>query len=223
MTYRVSVLAEFLGTLFLTLAVVGSGIMAQLLTTDVALQLLINAFATISMLYILINLIAPISGAHFNPAVTLIALLKRSVEPRLALSFFAAQVIGAISGTMIAHLLFDRAIIEVSAYERSGVHLWIAEVIATLGLVVIVFADWKRFETRERASLISLWIGSAYFFTSSTSFANPAVTIGRLFTDSFAEIAPVSVAPFVIAQFIGALIAWSLISRLRSASIGERS
>ena len=220
MTYRVSVLAEFLGTLFLTLAVVGSGIMAQLLTTDVALQLLINALATISMLYILINLIAPISGAHFNPAVTLVALVKRRIAVWLALAFFSAQIIGAVSGTMMAHLLFDRTIIEVSAYERSGVHLWIAEVVATLGLVVIVFADWKRFKVRQRASMIALWIGSGYFFTSSTSFANPAVTVGRVFTDSFAGIAPVSVAPFVIAQFMGALFAWLLLARVTKSKIG---
>lgn len=222
MTNRASVVAEFLGTMFLTLAVVGSGIMAQLLTADVALQLLINALATIAMLYLLINLIAPISGAHFNPVVTLIALVKRTVEPRRALSFFAAQFTGAISGTLIAHLLFDREIIALSDFERSGVHLWIAEVVATVGLVTIVFADWKRFETRERASLISLWIGSAYFFTSSTSFANPAVTVGRLFTDSFAGIAPESVAPFVIAQVIGATIAWLLILGMRNLKIEER-
>ncbi len=222
MTNRASVVAEFLGTMFLTLAVVGSGIMAQLLTADVALQLLINALATIAMLYLLINLIAPISGAHFNPVVTLIALVKRTVEPRRALSFFAAQFTGAISGTLIAHLLFDREIIALSDFERSGVHLWIAEVVATVGLVTIVFADWKRFETRERASFISLWIGSAYFFTSSTSFANPAVTVGRLFTDSFAGIAPESVAPFVIAQVIGATIAWLLILGMRNLKIEER-
>ena len=205
-------LAEFLGALFLVLAVVGSGIMAQLLTSDLALQLLINALATIAMLYLLINLIAPISGAHFNPAVTLVALLRKKLDRVLGLTYIAAQILGSITGTLIAHLLFDRAIIEVSEFERSGLHLLIAEVIATFGLVIIVFADWKRFKVRQRASLISLWIGSAYFFTSSTSFANPAVTVGRLFTDSFAGIAPESVAPFVVAQVFGALLAWRFLT-----------
>jgi len=205
-------LAEFLGALFLVLAVVGSGIMAQLLTSDLALQLLINALATIAMLYLLINLIAPISGAHFNPAVTLVALLRKKLDRVLGLTYMAAQILGSITGTLIAHLLFDRAIIDVSEFERSGLHLLIAEVIATFGLVIIVFADWKRFKVRQRASLISLWIGSAYFFTSSTSFANPAVTVGRLFTDSFAGIAPESVAPFVVAQVFGALLAWRFLT-----------
>lgn len=205
-------LAEFLGALFLVLAVVGSGIMAQLLTSDLALQLLINALATIAMLYLLINLIAPISGAHFNPAVTLVALLRKKLDRVLGLTYIAAQILGSITGTLIAHLLFDRAIIDVSEFERSGLHLLIAEVIATFGLVIIVFADWKRFKVRQRASLISLWIGSAYFFTSSTSFANPAVTVGRLFTDSFAGIAPESVAPFVVAQVFGALLAWRFLT-----------
>jgi glycerol uptake facilitator-like aquaporin len=212
-------IAEFLGALFLVLAVVGSGIMAQLLTSEVALQLLINALATIAMLYLLINLIAPISGAHFNPAVTLVALLRKKLHLALGLTYIAAQILGAIIGTLIAHLLFDRAIIEVSKFERSGLHLLIAEVIATFGLVVIVFADWKRFKVRQRASLISLWIGSAYFFTSSTSFANPAVTVGRLFTDSFAGIAPESVAPFVVAQVFGALLAWLLLRGAKKSKL----
>jgi len=212
-------IAEFLGALFLVLAVVGSGIMAQLLTSDVALQLIINALATIAMLYLLINLIAPISGAHFNPAVTLVALLRKKLHLALGLTYIAAQILGAIIGTLIAHLLFDRAIIEVSKFERSGLHLLIAEVIATFGLVVIVFADWKRFKVRQRASLISLWIGSAYFFTSSTSFANPAVTVGRLFTDSFAGIAPESVAPFVVAQVFGALLAWLLLRGAKKSKL----
>ena len=212
-------IAEFLGALFLVLAVVGSGIMAQLLTSDVALQLIINALATIAMLYLLINLIAPISGAHFNPAVTLVALLRKKLHLALGLTYIAAQILGAIIGTLIAHLLFDRAIIEVSKFERSGLHLLIAEVIATFGLVVIVFADWKRFKVRQRASLISLWIGSAYFFTSSTSFANPAVTVGRLFTDSFAGIAPESVAPFVVAQVFGALLACLLLRGAKKSKL----
>lgn len=211
--------AEFFGTLFLVLAVVGSGIMAQLLTTDVALQLLINALATISMLYLLINLLAPISGGHFNPAVTVVSFLRKKLDLPVAAGYLLMQMVGAILGTFVAHLLFDRDVIDFSKFERGGVHLLVAEAIATFGLVVIVFADWKRFKIRQRASMISLWIGSAYFFTSSTSFANPAVTVGRLFTDSFAGIAPVSVLPFVIAQSVGALLAWYLLLALKSSGV----
>lgn len=211
--------AEFFGTLFLVLAVVGSGIMAQLLTTDVALQLLINALATISMLYLLINLLAPISGGHFNPAVTVVFFLRKKLDLPVAAGYLLMQMVGAILGTFVAHILFDRDVIDFSKFERGGVHLLVAEAIATFGLVVIVFADWKRFKNRQRASMISLWIGSAYFFTSSTSFANPAVTVGRLFTDSFAGIAPVSVLPFVIAQSVGALLAWYLLLALKSSGV----
>lgn len=211
--------AELLGAMFLTLSVVGSGIMAESLTIDPAVRLLINAFATIAMLYLLINLIAPVSGAHFNPVVTTVAWLRKTVPTTLAISYLFAQMIGAISGTFLAHLLFNRRIVEVSTFERTGIHLVVAEAIATFGLVMIVFADWKRFKIRQRASLISLWIGSAYFFTSSTSFANPAVTVGRLFTESFAGIAPGSVLPFVVAQFVGAMFAWFLLSGLKSLRI----
>ncbi len=217
-----SLIAEMLGTMFLVLAVVGSGIMAQLLTTDVALQLLINAAATIAMLYLLINLLAPLSGAHFNPVVTMVQMMKKGISISLGIGYLVSQVSGAILGSLLAHILFDRPIIALSTFDRSGSHLLIAEVVATFGLVVIVFADWKSFKVRQRASLISLWIGSAYFFTSSTSFANPAVTIGRLFTDSFAGISPQSVPAFVAAQVVGALIAWGVLARVRTASIKAR-
>jgi glycerol uptake facilitator-like aquaporin len=217
-----SLSAEMLGTMFLVLAVVGSGIMAQLLTTDVALQLLINAAATIAMLYLLINLLAPLSGAHFNPVVTMVQMMKKGISISLGIGYLVSQVSGAILGSLLAHILFDRPIIALSTLDRSGSHLLIAEVVATFGLVVIVFADWKSFKVRQRASLISLWIGSAYFFTSSTSFANPAVTIGRLFTDSFAGISPQSVPAFVAAQVVGALIAWGVLARVRTASIKAR-
>ncbi len=206
MSKPITLLAEMLGTMFLVLAVVGSGIMAQLLTTDVALQLLINAAATIAMLYLLINLLAPLSGAHFNPVVTMVQVMKKGISISLGFGYLVTQVSGAILGSLLAHILFDRPIIALSTFDRSGSHLLIAEVVATFGLVVIVFADWKSFKVRQRASLISLWIGSAYFFTSSTSFANPAVTVGRIFSDSFAGIDPASVAPFVLAQLIGAVV-----------------
>ena len=213
---------EFLGTIFLVMAVVGSGIMAQLLTGDVALQLLINAAATVAMLYILINLLAPLSGAHFNPVVTLVASLQKRITPIEAIGYVLAQVLGAITGTLLSHLLFDRAMIEFSNFDRVGTHLFISEVVATFGLIMIVFADWKRYRVRQRASMIALWIGAAYFFTSSTSFANPAVTIGRMFTDSFAGISPSSVAPFIVAQLIGGLLAWSILSVARKSLSEEK-
>jgi glycerol uptake facilitator-like aquaporin len=181
--------------------------MAQSLTDDVALQLLVNSAATVAMLYILINLLAPLSGAHFNPVVTAITLFRGERGATEAFFYLAAQILGAISGSLLAHLTFDISF-AISSKDRSGAHLLLAEVIATFGLVMIVFADWKRYRTRHRASLIALWIGGAYFFTSSTSFANPAVTIGRIFTDSFAGISPVSAAPFIAAQFAGAALAW---------------
>lgn len=217
-------LSEAAGTLFLVLAVVGSGIMAQLLSTDVGLQLLINAAATVAMLYILINLIAPLSGAHFNPVVSLVAVLRKERVASEMLGYITAQVVGAISGSLLAHILFDREVIALSTFDRQGFHLLLAEVIATFGLIMIVFADWKKFRVRHRATLISLWIGAAYFFTSSTSFANPAVTIGRIFTDSFAGISPVAVPPFVLAQIIGGALAfWTLIAIKKSLKAQKES
>ena len=217
-------LSEAAGTLFLVLAVVGSGIMAQLLSTDVGLQLLINAAATVAMLFILINIIAPLSGAHFNPVVSLVAVLRKELAVSEMLGYITAQVVGAISGSLLAHILFDREVIALSTFDRQGFHLLLAEVIATFGLIIIVFADWKKFRVRHRATLISLWIGAAYFFTSSTSFANPAVTIGRLFTDSFAGISPASVPPFILAQIIGGALAfWILMAIKKSLKAQKES
>ena len=206
--------------MFLVFAVVGSGMMAESLTDDVALRLLINSAATVAMLYILINLLAPLSGAHFNPAVTLVSFFRREENLGDVTLYLVSQVIGAISGSLLAHLTFDIPF-AISARDRVGLHLLLAEVIATFGLVVIVFADWKRYRLRHRASLIALWIGGAYFFTSSTSFANPAVTIGRIFTDSFAGISPVSAAPFIVAQFAGAALAWLALRGIKN-SLKER-
>lgn len=207
--------AELLGTMFLTMTVVGSGIMAQSLTEDIGLQLLINAAATVATLYILINLIAPISGAHFNPVVTLIATVLGNMKFKDFIFYILVQLTGAIAGTLLAHLLFERDILETSTNVRNGSNLFLSEIIATFGLVTIVFAEWFKIKTRQRATLISLWIGSAYFFTSSTSFANPAVTVGRAFTDSFSGIAPSSVLAFIAAQIIGALLALAILSKVK--------
>lgn len=215
-------IVEAFGAHFLVLAVVGSGIMAQLLTTDVGLQLLINAAATVAMLYILINLIAPLSGAHFNPVVSLVAFLRRERELNEMLGYIAAQIVGAISGSLLAHILFDREVIALSTFDRQGFNLLLAEVIATFGLIIIVFAAWKKFRVRHRATLISLWIGAAYFFTSSTSFANPAVTIGRIFTDSFAGISPESAPLFIVAQIAGGLLAFGLLISISKSLKGRK-
>jgi len=210
------VIAEFVGTMLLVLAVVGSGMMAQSLTADAGLQLVINSSATVAALYVLISLIAPLSGAHFNPAVTLVSALQRDKTARSAFAYVPAQVMGAIAGSLLAHLSFDIPL-AISSKDRIGVHLLLAEVVATFGLLVVVFADWKRYRLRHRALLIALWIGGAYFFTSSTSFANPAVTVGRIFTDSIAGISPMSVLPFIAAQFIGALLAWFALRGIRAS------
>jgi len=213
------IVGEALGAAFLTLAVVGSGIMAQSMSQDIGIQLLINSLATVAVLFILINLIAPISGAHFNPAVTLVALLKREISLKNSMGYISAQFIGAISGTWIAHLVFDHTIFEVAVRERSGAHLFFSEVIATFGLIIIVFARWSEYSINHRAALISLWIGAGYFFTSSTSFANPAVTLARVFTDTFSGIAPSSAGSFIVAQLVGALLAFVFLLRLQEKSV----
>ncbi len=205
--------AELVGTMFLTMTVVGSGIMAQNLTQDLGLQLVINAAATVATLYILINLIAPISGAHFNPVVTMVAAIRGEMKLKQTTFYLFAQFSGAIIGTLIAQFLFERDLFETSTKVREGSNLFVSEIIATFGLVTIAFAGWFKIKTRQRASLISLWIGSAYFFTSSTSFANPAVTLGRMFTDTFSGIAPESVLAFIAAQIIGASLALALLTK----------
>lgn len=211
--------AELLGTMFLTLTVVGSGIMAQNLSDDLGIQLLINAAATVATLYILINLVAPISGAHFNPVVTMVAAIRGVLNVKKSFLYLLSQFAGAILGTFLAHLLFARDVFETSTNIRAGSNLFISEIIATFGLVTIVFAGWLNIKVRHRAAMISLWIGGAYFFTSSTSFANPAVTVGRAFTDTFSGIAPSSVLAFMAAQIIGALLALVLVTSVKKSDM----
>lgn len=199
--------AEFLGTLAVTMAVIGSAIMATIWTKDGALWLLVNATSTISILFISIVLFAKISGAHFNPVVSLAELLRKNLSRREFLVYVLAQFLGAIFGAVLAHLIFDKEILSVSEIERSGSNIFLSEVIASLGLVLIAIATWRKFKVTLRASLIALWILSAYFFTASTSFANPAVSLGRVFTDSLAGISPSSLLLFLPAQFIGGLLA----------------
>lgn len=202
--------AEFLGIAILAMVVVGSGAMAQDLSEDVGLQLLINAAATGAILYLLITLFAPISGAHFNPLVTVIEVLRRKFSALVALGFISAQTLGAIAGTALANLMFSRPAVDISEKVRQGSHLYLAEVIATAGLIFIIFLLVNNDFTAKIPAAVSLWIFAAYFFTSSTSFANPAITVGRIFTDTFAGISPDSALRFIPFQIIGGVIGYAI-------------
>jgi glycerol uptake facilitator-like aquaporin len=209
------VLAEFLGTLLLAAVVVGSGIAAQTLSSgQVGLELAENAIATASGLSVIILLLAPISGAHLNPVVSLIeSVLGR--RPWLdAIIYIPTQVAGCIVGTLLANAMFGRAVIEISTSDRSSSAHFLGEVVATAGLVLVVFLLARQGLERFAPIAVGAWIGSAYLFTSSTSFANPAITIGRIFTNSFAGIAPNSVLGFVGAQLIGGAIGYAFVRLL---------
>lgn len=200
-------LAEALGTAFLLATVVGSGIMAERLADgNVALALLANAIPTGAILVVLITMFGPVSGAHFNPAVTLCFLLRRDIGARGALAYLAAQLGGAATGTWCAHLMFDMPILMLGSTARAGVGQWVGEAVATFGLVAAILAC-MRFRPKAVAATVGLYITAAYWFTSSTSFANPAVTVARALTDSFAGIRAADVPAFIFAQLAGALAA----------------
>jgi glycerol uptake facilitator-like aquaporin len=205
--------AEALGTALLVATVVGSGIMAESLTKDVALALLGNTLPTGAMLVVLITIFGPISGAHFNPAVSLIFALKRELTPRDALSYVAAQIAGGIIGTMLAHAMFALPLLDASLKMRTGGAQWLAEAVAAFGLIATILAG-IRFERASVPWLVGLYITAAYWFTSSTSFANPAVAVARSLTNTFSGIRPVDLPGFVIAEFCGALAALMLMSWL---------
>ena len=208
--------SEFVGTALLVTAIVGSGIMGQSLTTDVGVQLLLNMISAILALGVLIVLLAPLSGAHFNPVVTLALTLRREISWSSAGIYVAAQALGGVSGTGLAHLMFQKPLLELSDTQRLTPGTFVGEVVATAGLVFIIVALVHRNRSSVIAVAVPAWIGSAYFFTSSTSFANPAVTLGRVFTDSFAGIAAESAGGFVAAQFLGAALALALALALPS-------
>jgi glycerol uptake facilitator-like aquaporin len=199
-------LAEFLGTGLITATVVGSGIMAQNLSDDVLLQLFINTFATVTVLALAIWLLTPVSGAYFNPAVVFIAFLRKKESLVTAVTFSAIQIVGAAGGAILAHALFSRTLIDPSTNVRDGSALFISEVVATAGLIATIFIASNQGRGEHVFWLVPMWIGSAYVFTSSTSFVNPAITLGRSLTDSFSGIAIASVPLFIAAQFIGALL-----------------
>ncbi len=211
--------AETLGTALLLIGVVGSGIMGESLAGgNVAIALLANAIATGCMLYVIITVLGPISGAHFNPAVTLAFALRREIVPSAAAAYTIAQIVGAISGVWAAHLMFDLNILQSSTTaHRTGVAQWSSEIIATFGLLFVIFGGLR---SRPEAvpTLVALYITGAYWFTASTSFANPAVTIARGFTDTFAGILPAHVPMFIVMQLIGTLIAAATLPRLLATS-----
>jgi glycerol uptake facilitator-like aquaporin len=203
---------EAIGTAFLLMAVVGSGIMAQRLSNgNDALALLCNTAATGAALVVLISIFAPLSGAHFNPAVTLYFALRREIAPGDAAFYVATQLIAAVAGVWIAHAMFGSVIVEVSHKLRDGPSQWLSEFVATLGLLLTIAGCARKPDTTP--ALVGLYISAAYWFTASTSFANPAVTIARSLTDSFAGIAPSSVPGFLAAQ-IGASFAGYLVAGL---------
>jgi glycerol uptake facilitator-like aquaporin len=203
--------AEFTGTAFLAAGVVGSGIMAERLTDDRGLQLLQNAAATAGVLVALILALGPASGAHFNPAVTLVDRFFGGLDTLTALGYVAAQVTGAIVGVVTANVMFDLSAIDWSTTERSGANLWFAEGVATFGLLIVIFGVVRSGRGAMAAFAVAGYIAGAYYFTSSTSFANPALTIGRTFSDTFAGIAPASAPAFIVAQLAGATAAAALI------------
>ncbi|WP_297585417.1 MIP/aquaporin family protein [Devosia sp.] len=205
--------AEFLGTAALVAAVVGSGIMADALTPDTALALLANTIATGAILVVLISAIGPISGAHFNPAVSMVFALRADISWRAALAYMAAQIAGGLAGVGVAHAMFDLPILQLSMATRTGTGQWLSEGIATFGLIAVILAGIK-FERKGVPMLVGLYISAAYWFTASTSFANPAVTIARSLTDSFSGIRAQDLLGFVPAQIAGALAAAALMAWL---------
>lgn len=196
--------AEAAGTGVLVATVVGSGVMATGLTPDVGLELLINAVATVAALGVLIVTLGPVSGAHFNPVVSLVALARRELAGTETAVYLVAQIAGAVLGVAVANLMFDLPAWDLSPHDRTGWGVLLGEVVATAGLLLVIGALTRTGRAHLGPVAVPAWIGAAYFFTASTSFANPAVTIGRSLTDSFAGIAPASVLPFIAAQLIGA-------------------
>ena len=199
--------AELLGSALLAAVVVGSGIMAQRLSpSDVGVQLFENAFATALGIAVLILVLQPVSGAHFNPAVTLADILLHRRPWSVATAYVPAQIVGCIAGAILANLMFGLPAVSWSTTDRADGPRLLSEAVATAGLVFVVFALVRTGRDRLAAPAVGAYLGAAYFFTSSTSFANPAITIGRAFSDSFAGIAPTSVMPFVVAQLIGSAV-----------------
>ena len=205
---RNRLVAEFLGTLLLVAAVVGSGIMAQTLSPhDTGLALLENAIATGGVLVVLIATLGPISGAHFNPVVTLVDRWFGGIRGGDVAPYIVAQVLGACAGAILANLMFGLSAVSISTHDRSGSGIWLSEGVATFGLILLILGLVRGGRSEWIAPMVAAYIVGAYWFTASTSFANPAVTIGRTLSNTFAGIAPASVPGFVVAQLIGGAVA----------------
>jgi glycerol uptake facilitator-like aquaporin len=214
--------AEALGTALLLAVVIGSGVMAEKLSGgNAAIALLANTLATVGGLYVLIEVFGPVSGAHFNPAVSAAMAWRGELPAAALLPFIAAQLLGAMLGAWLAHAMFDMSLLQVSTHVRSGTGQWAAEGVATFGLLLVIL----RAPGSRVAAMVAAYIGAAYWFTASTSFANPAAVFGRMFSDSFAGIAPASAPGFVIAELAGAAVAVGvhrLLSPAESHSTPER-
>lgn len=209
--------AEALGSFFLFATVVSSGIMAgRLADGNVAVALLGNTIATGAILFVLISMLGPVSGAHFNPAVSLVMWLRKELSNRLLPAYIAVQLAAGIAGVWTAHLMFDMPILQLSEKSRTGVGQWTGEFIATFGLIITILGTARHRPSAIPAS-VALYITAAYWFTSSTSFANPAITVARSLSNSFAGIAPADMPSFIVAQLGGAIAAWTLAKFLFSA------
>jgi arsenate reductase len=208
-------LAEFLGSALLAAIVIGSGIAAQTLSPgNVGLQLFENAAATAAGLFAIILMFGPISGAHFNPVVSFVDAAFGGLSWRDASAYLPFQTVGCIAGTVLANVMFSKAAISISTKHRaSGAH-WVSEVVATIGLILVIFALARSGRSHLAPAAVGAYIGAAYFFTSSTSFANPAITVGRMFSDTFAGIAPSSVPSFISAQIVGGVLTFGLVRGL---------
>jgi len=213
--------AECLGTALLLATVVGSGIMAERLAGgNVALALLGNTIPTGAILFVLITMLGPVSGAHFNPAVTLAFWMRREIKLNEALAYVGVQIIGAIMGTLVAHAMFEEILLQISANIRNGPAQWLSEGVATFGLVATILGT-LRWRPEAVPTAVGLYITAAYWFTASTSFANPAVTIARSLTDTFSGIAPENAPGFILMQFVGAAIATGLMAWLLRPSSSD--
>lgn len=210
---RKALLAEAIGTMLLLAIVIGSGIMAERLSSgNTAIALLANTAATVGGLYILIEVFGPISGAHFNPVVSMVMALRGELPANRAVAYVMVQLWAAMAGAVLAHAMFDLPLQQVSSKLRTGQGQWIAEAVATAGLLLVIF----RAPAGKASAMVAAYIGAAYWFTASTSFANPAAVMGRMVSDTFAGIAPASAPAFIAAQVIGGLIGWGIANSLKS-------
>lgn len=216
--------AEFLGTLLLLATVIGSGIMAENLAQgNTAIALLGNTIPTGAILYVLITTLGPVSGAHFNPAVTLVFCLRRQISPQHCTLYLLVQILGALLGALLAHLMFELEPIQLSEKIRTGPAQWLSEAVATFGLVFVILSAVK-VKKESVATCVGLYITAAYWFTASTSFANPAVTLARSFTNTFSGINPINMPAFVVAQLVGAgcaVLVFQLIFNSQTASTND--